>query len=328
MEIIQKLILTASITLSAFIGYPSSTNAANILLIESYHAGYAWQDQYAKALTEHLSDHTITTFEMDTKRLPADMHQQKADEAWAKYNEVKPDYVILGDDNALKYLGEKLAKTRTPTIFLGINNSPRNYFKNNRLPRNITGVIERPLFDYSISRIRTLLPNAKKILILFDNSITSQSAIKEDMINGTINRINVESRLFGTKAEWKNAVQSAKEEGFDAIIIGLYHTLKNENGEHVPAPDILNWTNKNTEVPLFAFWNFSVGKGKTVGGVVLDGYKIGEAAAKLTKEVITNNTIPRVRTNKGGTPTFSRSELKRWNITVPQELQKESIFFE
>jgi ABC-type uncharacterized transport system substrate-binding protein len=327
MRIIHKLIITASITLSSLFGLSFSANAANILLIESYHTDYDWDISYKKALTDNLADHTITVFEMDTKRLPANMHQKKADEAWEKYKELKPDYVILGDDSALKYLGEKLAKTHTPTIFLGINNNPRNYFENNALPKNMTGILERPLLNRSVVQIKDILPQTQKILILFDNGITSQSSVTPEMKSGKIGNIIVKSELIETGAAWKKAVQNAKTEGFDAIIVGLYQTLKDENGDSIPADDILSWTNENSELPLFALWNFAVGKGKTAGGIVLDGYKMGEAAAKHTNEVI-SGTIPSVKINKDGTPIFSKFELERWGITIPESIQEKSVFYD
>lgn len=327
MTISKKLLLIASFLPLTSIIHPSSAHAANILLIESYHADYDWDIQYKRALREHLPEHTITTFEMDTKRLPVKMHKQKADEAWEKYNELKPDYVILGDDNALKYLGERLAKTKTPTIFLGINNSPRNYFKNNVVPRHMTGVLERPLFNDSISQIKTLLPDAKKILILFDDSVSSKAAIEKRMIEGTIDRIHVESKLIGDYDEWKKAIQAAKEKQIDAILLGGHHTIFDKNGVHVPAPEALSWANKNSEVPLFTFWSFAVGKGKAIGGVVMDGYEMGKTAAIIAKKVISSEH-PRIKVNKEGTTIFSISELKRWNIIVPTSLSEKSAFFE
>ena len=42
---------------------------------------------------------------------------------------IKPLIVILGDDAALKFLGPKLEEHKIRSVYLGINNNPRVYFK-------------------------------------------------------------------------------------------------------------------------------------------------------------------------------------------------------
>ncbi|NQY94644.1 MAG: sugar ABC transporter, partial [Campylobacteraceae bacterium] len=101
----------------------------NILVIESYHAQYPWDKSYKEGLREILaSKYNLIFFEMNTKRIDKKHYEKMANLAWKKYKEVRPSLVILGDDNALKYLGYRFAKTNTKVVYLGINNNPRNYF--------------------------------------------------------------------------------------------------------------------------------------------------------------------------------------------------------
>ena len=69
----------------------------------------------------------------------------------------------------------------------------------------------------------------------------------------------------------EEAVLNAKKNGYEAIFIGLYHTLVDDDGKHVSEQTVLEWTSAHSPVPLFCFWEFSVGKGKAIGGLVLDG---------------------------------------------------------
>ena len=327
MKTTNKLSISLLAIVSICCSISSSSYAATILLIESYHAEYDWDACYIKAIKEQLSSHTIKIFEMDTKRLPQSMHQEKANEAWKKINEIKPDYVILGDDNALKYLGKRLSKTNIPTVFMGINHNPRDYFESKMLPRNMTGIIERPLVNRAIVDIQKIIPTVKKILILFDDGITSNATITPEMKTGRLVNIAVEYRQIGTQTGWEKSIQNAKKQGFDAILIGLYHTITNDEGKHVAAEDIMSWTNQHSELPLFALWKFSVGKGKTSGGIVLDGYQMGKAAAQITEDVISGKN-PLVRINTKGLPMFSKYELNRWNLKLPETLRKSSILVE
>lgn len=128
----------------------------SILLIDSYHKEYEWCKSYRIGLYQGLKDTEVnfTHFEMDTKRLPSSMYQKKAAFAFETYKRVKPDLVILGDDNALKYVGKMLLNTITPVVFLGINNNPRAYIP---MGQNITGVLERPLIKRSIMETSYIL---------------------------------------------------------------------------------------------------------------------------------------------------------------------------
>ena len=98
---------------------------------------------------------------------------------------------------------------------------------------------------------------------------------------------------------WQKYIKEAKSSGYDAIFVGLYHTIKDSQGAHVPPQDILSWTNKNTELPLFGFWTFAVGNGKIIGGYLLDGYKQGEKAAQLLQD-FSNGKKPKVAIGEKG----------------------------
>ncbi|EOG1394930.1 hypothetical protein ACK3FM_003480, partial [Vibrio cholerae] len=45
---------------------------ANVLVIQSYHSGYAWDAAYTTGLKEGINtQHQLHFFEMNTKRIPA-----------------------------------------------------------------------------------------------------------------------------------------------------------------------------------------------------------------------------------------------------------------
>ena len=56
------------------------------------------------------------------------------------------------------------------------------------------------------------------------------------------------------------------KKGYDVILLGLYHTLRDDTGKHVEAEKVLEWTSENTPVPSFAFWDFLLGPRKAIGG--------------------------------------------------------------
>ena len=106
MHNLQRVILYLIFTYSAII--TSEATAVDILIIESYHKRYAWDVEYKKGITENINgEHNFTYFQMDTKRLAKSKHMEMVEAAWQSYLLVKPDIVVLGDDNALKYLGPR-----------------------------------------------------------------------------------------------------------------------------------------------------------------------------------------------------------------------------
>lgn len=300
-----------------------------ILVVESYHAEFAWDASYKKALQETLdSKYKLVFFEMNTKRLPKDQHQKMSDLAWKSYLELKPDLVILGDDAALIHLVKRLAKTQTPVVYLGINNNPRDYVPPSA--ENFTGVLERPLLKRSIAFLQALIPTAKRILVLFDDDVTSQ-VIKKEVFSGrdstVINGVTAEIRLIGTLKEYKEAVLSAKGQ-YDATVMGLYQSVKTPDGAAVDAEELISWVSRNSTVPPFAFWDFAVGAHRTAGGLVLYGRDMGALAAGLAKNILENGVPPQKIIpvlNNQGVFLFSRSQLEKWKLTLPKEILSTAV---
>ena len=129
---------------------------------------------------------------------------------------------------------------------------------------------------------------------------------------------------------WKKTVISSKEQGYDVIIVGLYHIIKDNTGKHVNAEKVLEWTSKNTPIPPFAFWDFSVGPDKTIGGYVILGKEQGKAAGNLALRMLSDNnfTILPPITAKKGRLIFSASQLKKWGVTLTEGISVRSIFTE
>ena len=323
---IRPILLTTCFLLGNF------ANAATILVVESYHKEYKWDIGYKKAIEEYLAnDHQLHFFEMDTKRLPKEQYLHRAELAWDSYQELKPDLVILGDDNALKYLGPMLSKTDTPVVYLGINNNPRNYQISDA--KNITGVLERPLIKRSVLSIGSMIPKMQRLLILFDSGNTAHTSL-ENVFNNesitSISNIQVEVKLIQDWEIWQSQVKNSADNQFEAIVIGLFHTLRNDKGQHIPAEDVLSWTSENTPLPLFALWDFAVGKNKAIGGLVLEAYYQGAAAAEMAQKILSGIPPARLRpiTATNGSYLFSQSELEKSQIRLPDHIVSSATWVE
>lgn len=307
-----------------------ASKAANILVVESYNAEYAWDASYKQALDETLGkNHTLEYFQMDTKRLPKEQHAAKADEAWSRYEKLHPDLVILGDDAALKFLAPRLSATTTPVVYLGINNSPVIY--PGATARNFTGVLERPFLKRNVAIAHELLPKAKRALIMFDNDTTAHVIRKDtfgDQNVANINGIDTDLTLFLDWDQWKKAVLDAKKNNYDMLFVGLYHTLRDSSGKTMNPEDVVRWTSDNAPVPTFGFWDFSVGAGKTTGGLVLLGKEQGKAAAEIALKILAGAKPADIppKMSERGRLLFSKKQLDRLQLTLPKTIAQEAEY--
>ncbi len=300
---------------------------AKILVIESYHQSFAWDQSYIQGLEEVLGErYQLSYFEMDTKRLPPAEHPNRAEQAWLHYLTVQPDLVILGDDNALKYLGPRFAQTSVPVVYLGINNNPRYYHVHQLF--NITGVLERPLIKRSITTIQQLNQNQlQRMLVLSDNSITSQyilSDVFNHRKNLLVSGVEVEFRLIDKWEDWQQSVLNSKSEGFDAIAFTLYQTLTDKALQNVNSEQVITWSASHTPLPPYGFWDFAVGKDKTIGGLVMFGYEQGRIAAEMAHTILSTGVVPRTlgpKTAEKGRYLFSRSQLAHYQLTLPENIR-------
>lgn len=302
-----------------------------VLFIESYHSEYKWDQELSKGLEGVLGDKVeLFDFQMDTKRLPASEYAERAELAWKYYLAVKPDIVVLADDNAMLLLAERFLVTGIPVVYMGINSNPRKYAP---LGKNITGVLERPLYKRTVKYLKELMYiGTGKVLILLDESTTSKAfktAIFADGDSQEISGITTDIELIPCMKDWRKTVLDARKNNYKAIVIGLYHRVF-EDGNYVDSEKILEWTSANSPVPVFAFWEMSVGKGKAVGGMVMNGEVQGKAAGKMVLDILGGTPVHSIKPviPEQGRFIFSRTELDRWKIRLPRYMKEQGRIVE
>lgn len=305
---------------------PSAAETALVMVVNSYDIGHSWVRAHNDALRERLASRArIDGFDMDTKRIPPEAYRDAAERAWQAIEAAKPDVVVLTDDNAVRLLGPRVMRKGIPLVFLGVNQNPRTYLGG---MEGATGVLERPLYKRSLIFLREIMgPKLKRSLILFDSGATSQvimNTVFKDKTSLKLGGTSADVRQVGTFAEWQQAVLSAGERGYNAIFAGLYHSLTDDQGMHVPGDTVITWTSANASVPVFGYWDFSVGPDRAVGGLVNSGRPQGEAAAELVLRILDGEPAGSLYpvTPKDGQFLFSRSGLRRWNIHLPDSITR------
>lgn len=320
--------LSAPLLVLLLLGSWASAGQGNVLVVQSYSRDLAWTRQCDRGIAEALADKaSIVTVYLDTKPTPPEEHVRKADEALDLFRRLSPDVVLLGDDNALRLLGPAIADTGTHVVYFGINNNPRIYFE--RLPDNVTGIIERiPLFPW-IRLIKEMLPGADRILVLMDDSPTAD-AIVRSVFRGKLRLIYdeglVERRATGSWEEWKRIVAGADEE--DLIVMPVYHTLKDVNGAHVPYDRVVAWMSENSPIPVFATQDYAVGDDGVVGAYVVQGEDHGRIAARMAKAILDGREVRQVSAlgDQEGRLYFNEKQLARFGIVLPESIRARAEF--
>ncbi len=299
-----------------------------IMIIGSYHDEYPWQQEYKNALINNLDNYEIYSFNLDSKRLELKDVMIKVQEAINFVDEINPDIVLLGDDNAFSYLADEIIYRNIDVVFLGINENLRDYYA--KRPDRVTGVLSRPYYKRAILSIDNILSPAKNILILFDSSSTSQKIIEENFIGvEKVYDIDIHTEVIYSFSEWKRVIEASKN-GYDAIIIGSYQKIK-DNNIYIDGEELMRWTSENTPLPIFSFWAFGVGADMSIGGLVVSGETQGVEASKIIKMILEGGKKPKEIfpiSVLGGKYIFSRRQLEKWDLILPKDISDITEFRE
>ncbi|MFA5366759.1 MAG: ABC transporter substrate binding protein [Dehalococcoidia bacterium] len=290
---------------------PTATPDIQILVIHSYHEGWAWNSDIEAGIIEGLSqqgyaidiDYEIETFYMDTKVTYTTVEQieERAALAVDMIEESDPDIIFVNDDNALKYVAVEYAadnpESVLPFVFCGINIDPSVYEPVESLEHpggKITGTLERFPYSEAFALAVRIAPDAESIVLLADSS-TSSDAVLEDFRANYLNAVNnspiemIGFAQLNTFDEWKAAVTEYQTQ-VDFVGIITYHQLRDDSGNVVPAQDVVDWTVANNNLPELGFLTFHAEDGylSTAG---VDGYKTGIYTGIIGGDIL-NGTDP------------------------------------
>lgn len=268
-----------------------------VLVLHSYHADYVWLEDVNKGILSGLAEERfspekniiIEYFYMDTKRKTSEKWKREiSQQAMEKINSWQPDVVIATDDNAQKYVVAEMRDAGVNFVFLGVNADPMayNFINSPEDPGGtITGSIERARFEQSVRLLKRLAPDVKRIAVVCDDGPTGKSVVNR--ILRTAENLDIEivsSRRIGRFSEWKNYVRSVQDYA-DALLVVVYHTLKDEKGNGVSGDEVLNWTINNSKLPDIGFWSWAV-EGGLLCSEAISGYQQGFYAATVASYVL------------------------------------------
>lgn len=271
---------------------------SKILYINSYHKGYPSSDSVEAGIKRVFDDKNIdlNVFYYDTKR--NDSYQaitQKTDSLNKIYSQFKPDIVIVSDDNAVQYFVVPfLKKTKTPTLFCGVNWTAHQY----GLPsKNITGMLEVLPLDSLIKILKQEPYTLNRAMIINENSLSAQNDIP--ILDSIFRNNNISPifRLVDNCEQWEEAFIYAND-SCDFIYIPTNGAIKNWEKERMKA-----FVKKHIKKPVVTCDDFMMDYATL--GLTKVAAEQGEWCAKKAIEVLKGKPINKI-------PVAKNQKVVKW----------------
>ena len=318
-----------------------------IYIVSSYHRDYLWSkstqkgvnaamravgylDNDAQALQLVQTDQVESSKAvvrkdwMDTKRKDSrtDMAAATA-RVTAAIKAFGPDLVMLGDDNAAKYIGGQLLDSKVPVVFWGINGLPLKYglVDNMDSPgRNVTGVWQSGYHKESLDLLKRLVPQAKTFAILACDSESSRPNVKmiEQLAQrGSLPLKLVDKVLTNSLEEFKSRALALSKQ-VDAFFVLNHDTLRDAKGNHVDMLEVGRWYLQNIRIPEASHEDQFVLEGMLLTAND-SGYNQGHLAFEMAHGILEKGLSPArmaVRTPERGPYLVNRNRAKALGIKL------------
>lgn len=278
MRWIIGLLMAGTLSLIAGAASAASSDKKRIFVVSSYHGAYLWSQSTQAGLNAamlrygYLDDESqgkvlaandfveseqaiIRKSWMDTKRRNSSIDIARATvRIMGEIERFKPDLVMLGDDNAAKYIGGQLLDTETPVVFWGINGLPLKYGLVDSMDapgHNITGVWQAGYHKESLTLLSRLTPNAKTFAILACDSVSSRPNVKiiQRLAQAGALPLELVDTVVTNNFEEFQARTLELAERVDAFFVLNHDTMIDRNGDHVDMLTVGRWYLENIKKP-------------------------------------------------------------------------------
>lgn len=184
----------------------------------------------------------------------------------------------------------------------------------NKPGRNMTGTTDLPPFDKHLEVLRRILPNAKRIGVIFNekeaNSVAAVSALNRAIKAG----LSVVHLPIQTPQDLK------------AVIFGAYRKIDvlcipTDNMLQANLPIVLAIA-EDAQIPSFNCDRASVEKG-ALFSVAVEYADIGLVSAKMAKEILVNNLKPgdmAIRSLENPQVYINREVARKYGIKLPEDV--------
>ncbi len=263
-----------------------------VLVIDSYHQGYAWSDATIAGVRSVLdsSGAEVRIVRMDTKRKKTDEDKLAAAEMVKRtIEQFNPDVVIASDDNASKFVIKPYYKDAAlPFVFCGVNWDASGY----GFPyKNVTGMVEVAAVDELFTFLERLT-DGRRVGYLAAEVFTAHK--EQENIEKTFNMNFTETRYATTMDEWQAQFRELQGK-VDILLVG-----NSAGAEGWDNDTAARFAERNSKVPSGAIHGH-MARYALIGYTKL-GEEQGEWAAKTALRILDGtspSSIPITRNTQG-----------------------------
>lgn len=280
-------------TIMCFASFSIAASQQRVLYISSYHPGFPTFSQQVAGIRSVLNDSNILLdieF-MDTKRFPDNTQwEQFRSSLYYKIGHLPPyDLIIVADDNALIFALDQQHQLfkDIPIVFMGVNNIETALAQNTN--PQITGVVEAVSMTETIELMIKLLPNAKKIVAIVDNTPSGQGDLRK--FYGVAEHFTSHefSELSLANQTWPEFLEQLEQVDESSVVL-LLSAYKDKVNKTYLFEDSLKQIKTVLKTPLFHLWYHGIGNG-IIGGKVISHVEQGKAAATIARKILSGTSV-------------------------------------
>ena len=167
--------------------------------------------------------------------------------------------------------------------------------------------------------------------MLLDKSLTSDSIIDLVFQGHTsihVGKLNVEFYVASDWADWQDRIRGASD--YDFVLTPTFHAVRGSEG-YVDIPVVVSWTSSNSPVPVFSNQDYTIGEDGFTGALVLVGTEHGRLAGEIARGILEGTFSPQnapFLTDRAGQFYFSRKQLERFGILLPEEIRRNALLLD
>lgn len=311
-------VLLCALALCCAFGSARAAEAARVLMVVSYHAGFAWSDAQIAGVREQLKTaprpvNLYLEF-LDTKRVqPSEGYYQLTEDLLlAKYGRNAPAVLIASDDDALDFalrLRDKHFKD-TPIVFSGVSSSRRALLQRARM---LGGVFDDLDVAQSLQQVLRMLDKTKRVMVVHDQSRTSLAQV--ETLHSRMARQTGATLEYITNLPASAIAARLGQLGPKDLVFALPFN-RDADGRvltHEEATDL--WA-AASQAPIAVTRDVAMRPG-VLGGFLVSGLDQGQTVGRLALQLL-NGTAPNpLPFIEGSThATFDYPQMQRWGVDL------------
>jgi PAS domain S-box-containing protein len=275
------------VVLSALPSAALARQKKHVLVLNSYHPGYAWSDGVMAAVRSVFErtefDVNLRIEHMDTKHHKPERVFPHLERLYReKYANSAFDVIIASDNNALDFLLKRRGDlfAAVPIVFCGINDFDESMIAG---IDEITGVVEDNDFHGTVELALRLHPETRRIVALSDTTATGRVDLQRfRRVAAAFYGVVEFTELFDLTTEELIAALHALPE--DTVVIHLSFYMDRAGRTYGPAESVAIVA-ENCDVPVYTMWEDRLGT-HGMGGVITSSALQGRNAARMALRIL------------------------------------------